>query len=73
MGVVVRFPGQTVADMDPKQVLAAADESVFDDVFVMGRLHCGKTYLSGSTSDIGRFLVLVEQLKRQMIPDAPCD
>jgi hypothetical protein len=70
MGVVVKFPGHTIADIDPKQILSSACELVFDDVFVMGRLSCGATYLSGSTADIGRFLILVEQLKRQMIPDA---
>ena len=73
MGTIVKFPGLTVADLDPKQVLARADEMVFDDVFVVGRLHCGKTYLAGSTANIGRFLVLVEQLKRQMIPNAPTE
>lgn len=71
MGVIVKFPAATVVDMDPEKVLDAAREQLFDDVFVFGSTRSGPLYLSGSTADLGRFLIYVEQLKRQMIPDAP--
>lgn len=69
MSEIIQFPAATLADIPCEKILAGAAKQEFQFVFVMGRLANGETWLSGSTADLGAALVLVEQLKRRLIPD----
>lgn len=67
MNDVIRFHGGTLVPLPCSQILAGAQRHDFEDVVVMGRLKNGETYLSGSTSDLGLWLYLVEKLKKELI------
>lgn len=53
----------TIADLPPRKVLAAAADQKFDHLWIVGYLEDKELYVASSTSDVGSFLLAIEDYK----------
>lgn len=73
---IIDYPGVTTLPLEPTKVLEAAIAHDLSAVLIVGRQDGGELYLSGSHSDIGEMLILLERAKVRFMamaemPDAP--
>lgn len=73
---IIDYPGVTILPLEPAKVLEAAIAHDLSAVLIVGRQDSGDLYLSGSHSDIGEMLILIERAKVRFVsmaemPDAP--
>lgn len=66
MGEVVRFGGLTLAVHSSDHILDAAERGL-DYVLVLGLRKDGTRFLSSSSSDIGKALLVIEHFKKDVV------
>lgn len=67
MGEVVEFTGETFIDLPAEKVLDAAREQNLKDAIVIGSCENDDLYFAGTTSDVGRVILLLELAKQQLL------
>lgn len=63
---VVQFPGQTTQDIDPDEVLTAA-QGKLENVLILGETPEGDFYMASSTSDMPLYMLYCERLRYEIM------
>jgi len=66
MSNVIKFPGETVLEIDPDAVLEAP-KGKLETALVLGWDFNDQPYFAGSTADLGEVLILLEIFKKQVV------
>lgn len=64
---IIRFPGVTINDLPPEQVLDGAKDKEIEHLVIIGRQKDGSYYFGSTTSDAPFMLWLCEKFKQELL------
>lgn len=64
---IIRFPGNTLCDLDVNQVLDGAKDSDIDELIIIGRQKNGEYYFASTTSDACQMLWMCKKLEQELL------